>query len=131
MRSFVVLSLWLLGILFPLAWLGRFSTTYQRTFDTVFRAEWMHVLMHLILYVGLGMLLYIALRLKFNRRTFILMSLIILCVGILQEGMQFLSQGFTLPHTTIISRGLFDLSVDLIGGLLGLVVMGKLRTSPR
>jgi VanZ family protein len=131
MRSFVVLSVWLLGILFPLAWLGRFSTTYQHAFDKIFGAEWMHILMHLILYVGLGILLYIAFRLKIDRRTFISVSLIILCVGILQEGMQFLSQGFTLPHTTIISRGLFDLSMDLIGGLLGLVVMGKLRTSPR
>ncbi len=58
-----------------------------------------------------------------------MVSLIILCVGIFQEGMQFLSQGFVLPHSIVISRGLFDLGVDLIGGLLGLVVMGKLRTS--
>ena len=87
--------------------------------------------MHLVLYVGLGILLCIALRLKINSRAVVPVSLIILCVGILQEGMQFLSQGFTLPNTTFISRSLFDLCVNLIGGLLGLVLMGKLRTSPR
>ncbi len=86
--------------------------------------------MHLILYAGLGILLCIALRLKLNRRTIVIVSVIILCVGVLQESMQFLSQGFNQKPTIIISRGLFDLCVDLIGGLLGLIVMGKLRTSP-
>jgi len=86
---------------------------------------------HLVLYAGLGILLRVVSRPKLSISTVVKMSLIILCVGVLQEGLQFLSKGLALPHTILLSRGIINLIVDQIGGLLGLIVMRNLRTSYR
>lgn len=45
-RKHALLFLWLAGILFPMAWLTRFSATYGRLFGRVFNPLWVHVLMH-------------------------------------------------------------------------------------
>ena len=49
MRAKLWLAIWLIGLLFPLAWLGRFSTAYRRVFNALFGPEWMHVGMHFAL----------------------------------------------------------------------------------
>jgi hypothetical protein len=131
MRSFVVLFVWLLGVLFPFVWLGRFSKAYQNMFDLIFGPEWMHIIMHVILYAVLGILLSIAFRLRLHKQTVLSIGLIILGIGILQESMQLLSLGLVFPQPIALARGCFDLGVDLVGGLLGLFVLQQLRISFR
>jgi len=60
MRVRICLSLWLLGIMFPLAWLRSYSSAYRRSFDALFGAEWIHVMMHMALYAGLAVLALLA-----------------------------------------------------------------------
>jgi hypothetical protein len=80
---------------------------------------------------GLEILLSIALRLKLDHQTTLILGLFIIGAGVLQESMQFISQGFVLPDSIALSRSFFDLRVDPVAGLLGLVVLRKLRASYR
>ena len=123
LRSRLVLLLWLLGILFPIAWLGRFSLAYRRTFEAIFAPEWMHWFTHALLFGGLVALFVIVLRLNLDRKTALIALALVFGVGFLQEVFQALSQGsFSLAGSV------FDLGVDLVGGLLGLGVVYVLRT---
>jgi len=123
LRSRLVLLLWLLGILFPMAWLGRFSPAYRRAFEAIFAPEWMHWIMHALLFGGLVALFVIVLRLNLDRKTALIALALVFGVGFLQEVFQALSQGsFSLAGSV------FDLGVDLVGGLLGLGVVYVLRT---
>jgi hypothetical protein len=133
MRLRLALFLWALGILFPLAWLGRFSTAYRQVFDTIFGPGWMHVLMHLALFAGLGMLLLAALKPSLDRWALLKVGLALLLVGALQEGFQTLSQGASLASAVVLRNAAFDLGVDLTGGLAGLLLAAfyMLRSSPQ
>ena len=123
LRSRLVLLLWLLGILFPMAWLGRFSPAYRRAFEAIFAPEWMHWFTHALLFGGLVALFVIVLRLNLDRKTALIALALVFGVGFLQEVFQALSQGsFSLAGSV------FDLGVDLVGGLLGLGVVYVLRT---
>jgi hypothetical protein len=119
MRARLWLLLWLLGILFPLAWLGRFSAAYRRTFNAIFEPAWMHVVMHAALFAGLAFLLVLAFQIPLNRNTAVTVIGTILLVGVFQEVLQSISTGqfMVLP-------ALFDLCVDLTGGLAGLLAAG-------
>ena len=117
LRSRLVLLLWLLGILFPMAWLGRFSPAYRRTFEAIFAPEWMHWFTHALLFGGLAALFVLVLRLNPDRKTTWMVIALTLSAGVLQESFQAFSQGsFSL------SGSVFDLGVDLVGGLLGLLI---------
>jgi hypothetical protein len=48
--------LWLAGILLPMAWFGRFSSSYRQAFNLIFSPQWMHIVMHAFLYAGLVVL---------------------------------------------------------------------------
>jgi hypothetical protein len=113
-----LLLLWLAGILFPLAWLGRFSHAYRRLFDIIFSPEWMHWVMHALLYAGLVVLLGLVIPLPPGRRGLLLVLGLMLATGALQEYFQAISQGFGS-----ITTALFDLGVDLAGGMMGLAGM--------
>jgi len=124
-RKVFILLLWLLGILFPMAWLGNFSGNYRQVFNFIFAPEWMHWLMHAILYAGLAILLMIVFSLPSNRQSTLLVFGIVILVGVIQEILQLLSEVQIKSWNS-----LFDLGVDLIGATLGLgVVWGIRKTS--
>ncbi len=121
-KRILLLLLWLLGILFPMAWLGNFSIRYRQTFNAAFAPEWMHWLMHAALYAGLAILLVVVFNLPLNRCTVLLVLGTVLLVGIIQEGMQLFSA------VQVISwNSLFDLGVDLVGAGIGLGVVWGTR----
>jgi hypothetical protein len=126
MRSrFVWLFLWLAGILFPMAWLGRFSPGYRRLFQAVFAPAWVHLVMHAALYAGLVVLVIVAFNLALTRRTTVRLLLTVLSVGLLQEGLQLIAGVQVLGWNTLL-----DLGVDLSGALLGytgIFVMQKIQ----
>jgi uncharacterized membrane protein YesL len=135
MRLRLGLLFWTLGILFPMSWLGRFSSTYRRLFDAIFGPGWMHVLMHLALFAGLGALLVIASKAGLTRRAALAAVGLILVVAVLQEGFQALSQGtlsqgVSFEQAEILKRAAFDVVVDLAGGLVGLSLALRLRRTP-
>jgi len=123
MRTRLGLILWLLGLLFPLAWLRQFSTAYRRSFDVIFGPEWVHVILHVALYAVLGILLGRVLRISLDRGGILLVLAIVFGTGILQEFFQLFSQGIDPFMRTAQARAGFDLGVDLAGGLLGLGVL--------
>ena len=127
MRTRLGLILWLVGLIFPLGWLGHFSATYRRAFDAMFGPEWVHVVMHAGLYFVLGILLAHAIRLSMDWRGVLLVTAIILGVGIIQEFLQLFSQGGHPLERIAQLRAGFDLGVDLASGLLGLGVLTLYR----
>ena len=110
-----ILVLWLLGILFPMAWLGKFSTSFRQIFNAIFGPEWMHWMMHAALYAGLAILLMFVFNLPANRRSVLLVLSAVLLVGIIQEGMQLFSDVQIVGWNSI-----FDLGVDILGAGIGL-----------
>ena len=127
LRSRVMLCVWLLGILFPLAWLGSFSAAYRRTFDAIFGPEWMHLIMHACLFGVLGILLVMVSKRPISLRMAAFMALLFLAVGTLQEFFQSFSQGHWLFERQIARPVSSDLLVDLVGGLVGLVILQIFR----
>src|SRR3990172_8669985 len=113
MRARLWLILLLLGILFPMAWPRRFFLTYQRVFDALFGPVWIHIVMHAVLFAGLVMLLAAALRLPVSWKTAGIACGVILAAGVLQEGLQALTQDYWS-----VFGAAFDLGVDLAGGLV-------------
>jgi hypothetical protein len=124
MRKRIWLWLWIAGILFPMAWLGRFSTGFRRAFDALFGPLWVHILMHAGLFAVLGILIGAQLRRKKNGLRLALFAMLL--VGLLQEGLQSLSAGRILP-----AGSLFDLGIDLAGGLIGVAIIHAQRFFPR
>ncbi|RME45312.1 MAG: hypothetical protein D6791_11080 [Chloroflexi bacterium] len=121
MRVKALLILWLLGILFPMVWFTRVSATYNRAFQFVFAPTWTHVVMHAFLYAVLVILAgrFLAPRLRGRGWPAWLGSLLGLALGValLQEGIQLWYTGQAAGADEV-----FDLSVDLGGAVLGLLV---------
>lgn len=117
MRSRLQLLFWGLVLLIALDGLGRNSPAYRRVYDTTLVSDWMYVLAHILLYAGLVLLFLGAFRFPSTRKALPAVFRMVLMVGVMQEVTQSLSRG-TIPLRGI----LFDLGVDLVGGLLGLVV---------
>ena len=118
MKKKLTLILWLLVLLFPLNWLRQESPFVQRHFDTLFKMEWVHIVAHLFIYAGLVMLFESAFSLELNLRTALLLLGVILAAGGLQESFQLLVKG----HGFGVEEW-FDLGVDLVGGLLGWLLL--------
>lgn len=120
MRKHVILFLWILGILFPMAWLTCFSPVYSWVFEHLFNPLWMHVLMHAFLLAVLSYLLAHRMgrrmamapkpRLMFGVLIFVLM------IALSQEGIQLLYKA-RLPGMD----ELLDVGIDLAGGSLGVM----------
>ena len=113
------LAILLAGIIAPIGWLAERSPSTGRVFDWVFHAEWMHIFMHSLLYLLLALVTCLIFRslAHTSLRLIWLAGLVlalVLAVGLLQEGMQLLTRGRAFG-----SPELFDLGVDLLGGLLG------------
>jgi VanZ family protein len=114
MRNRLWILLWVLGILFPMAFLGKLWPGFGRVFNALFAPDWMHVVMHGFLYLVLGILLTLALR-PAGPRTYILLLGLALAVGVLHEGVQLLAAG-AWPGW---GAELLDISVDMVGAYLG------------
>ena len=113
MKRNLFLILWILGILMPMAWLVRPSPMAYRLFNTLFSPAWMHIVMHTLLFAVLGALLIQRLSGTLARRIGFTLALV-LGAAILQEGFQLLSR-----QSVLHPDNLFDIGVDLLGGLLG------------
>jgi len=113
MKRNLFLILWILGILMPMAWLVRPSPMAYRLFNTLFSPAWMHIVMHTLLFAVLGALLMQRLSGTFARRIGFTLALV-LGAAILQEGFQLLSR-----QSVLHPDNLFDIGVDMLGGLLG------------
>ncbi len=121
MKRNLFLILWILGILMPMAWLVRPSPMAYRLFNTLFSPAWMHIVMHTLLFAVLGALLIQRLSGTFARRIGFTLALV-LGAAILQEGFQLLSR-----QSVLHPDNLFDIGVDMLGGLLGAMVALAVR----
>jgi hypothetical protein len=121
-KKMLLLIFWLLGILFPVAWLGNYSSRYREVFNAIFTPEWMHWLMHIALYAGLAILIVVVFNLPICRRTVLWVLGVVVFVGMIQEGMQLVSGMQVLQWNSF-----FDLGVDLIGAAIGLCVIWGIR----
>jgi len=118
MRRRILLAIWVVGILFPMAWIGRYSSGFSKRFDAIFSPEWMHWVMHAGLYAGLTILILFAFDLRPTRKVFGWVLLIALGVGLTQESLQLL-----LDVQRLGLNSLFDLGIDLGGTLIGYSVV--------
>lgn len=110
-----LILLWIIGILFPMAFLGKLWPSFGSVFEAIFEPNWMHILMHGLLYAILGFLLTLWLKPVSIKAVLLLLGLSLL-VGLLHEGLQLLTAHLwpgLLPE-------LFDLGVDLAGAALGI-----------
>lgn len=124
MRKRLIMLLWLLGILLPMAWFTRFSAMYSRLFQSVFSPLWMHVLTHAFLFAVLAYLLasFVTPRMSLVTRkhvTLVILALV-LVVALTQEGLQLLYK--SRPPGL---DELFDLGVDLVGASVGMLVFWR------
>jgi VanZ family protein len=109
-----ILFVWIALTIFPVVALGRISPGFMRAFNAVFRPNWMHVIMHMLLFAGLVLLLCLTFGWKPGWRVMAVAVVAILVVAVLQEGLQALGQGF-FP----LKGALYDLGVDFLGGAVG------------
>jgi len=120
MRKGVILLLWLLGILFPMAWLTRFSSVYDRLFEHLFNPLWTHMLMHAFLFAVLAYLLAQRMghRTAMVPRSRVILSVLalVLVIALLQEGIQLLYKARPLGIDELL-----DVGIDLVGGSLGVM----------
>ena len=68
-RRHIVLLLWILGILLPIAWLSQYSPGCVQVFGFLFAPLWMHLLMHALLFAVLGYLAACLLQQRFMATT--------------------------------------------------------------
>jgi hypothetical protein len=106
--------IWVIGIIFPVAWLGYFPPFFHEVFSEIFSPEWLHWVMHAILYAGLAALVMFNLHTQPGWKTFWRVILVTLSVGFLQEGFQLLSGVETLKLNILL-----DLGIDCAGTLFG------------
>lgn len=120
-RKHLILFLWVLGILLPMAWFTRFSATYSRFFQHLFNPLWVHVLMHAGIFAVLAHLAanYLASRRTTASRSRVVLGVIavLLVIALLQEGIQLLYKARPLGMDEVL-----DVGIDLAGGSLGVLV---------
>lgn len=117
-RQFFLLA-WLLGILLPMAWFGRFSESYRQIFNFVFDPPWMHVVTHALLFAILAYLLASIVSAMFGDlsigRVMALVVAAAVLVAVLQEIVQLWYKGRSFGYAEV-----FDLGVDVVGVCVGL-----------
>jgi hypothetical protein len=126
MRQWIGLAIWVAAILFPLALVGRISKETKEFLDWLLEPEWLHVVMHLLIYGGLAFLLAGALRRSGRPLSPLALAGVIVLVCTAQELLQNLSSVEWGGVRGAILGSAFDLGVDLIGGLLGLLIFNRL-----
>ena len=121
----ILLLGWVVGILVPLYSLRQMSPPFQALFDWAFQSHVSHVLMHAFLYAVLAVLLAILCAPFFisPRRLCASVMIGVALVAVAQEGIQVSAEQIEVGKDEV-----FDVYVDLNGGLLGLLLY---RTSAR
>lgn len=114
-----ILILWLVGMIFPISWLRRVSPTFRHFFDPLIPLEWLHVVMHMLLFATFAVLVIYVFRLPLNGRTVLIVLGSLLVVGFFQEILQLWAKDRTFWWYEV-----YDLVVDLAGGVLGLGIAG-------
>jgi len=117
MRTRIWIVLWIAGILFPMEFLARLWPAFGRIFNPIFAPDWMHIVMHSLLYAMLAFLLAQVVH-PISPRAILLLLGVGLLVGCLQEGLQLFSAGVWPGWPPEI----LDLSVDLGGTIIGIIV---------
>ena len=112
----VFLVVWVIGILFPMAWASGSWPVMSLWFERIFSPPWMHVVMHAGLYAVLAVM-GVMLAHQFGRPLYFSLLGVVL-IGTLQEVIQ-----TALAGRAIGGGELFDLGVDLSGGLLGFLAV--------
>lgn len=118
-RRHVVLFLWVLGILLPMAWFTQFSPRYARIFALLFGPLWVHLLMHALLFAILGFLAARLLQQGFPAVTWASVPaalIAVVLIAVLQEGIQLLYKGRALGADEVL-----DVAVDSVAGGLGAI----------
>ena len=117
----VFLVLWLFGMLAPLEWLTKSFPLVRRGFDLFVGTELAHVIGHIILFGGMVVLLLYLFNLPQTRGIAVMLGFCVLVVGLGQEFLQLQVKGrmFGWPE-------IFDLVVDLTGGVIGWLVYPRL-----
>jgi hypothetical protein len=119
MRIRLVLVIILLGIIFPIHWIGHLSTTTDKVMDVLIGPEWIKIILHIASYAGLVALLVIATRLPPRWYSVLIISGLILVIAVLQEFVQWLTRDEEISAIIALRRSAFDLGIDFLGGLLG------------
>ncbi|MBN2500060.1 MAG: VanZ family protein [Anaerolineales bacterium] len=114
-----ILMLWVIGMVFPINWLRRVSPTFRQHYDPLVPLEWVHIIMHTLLFVVLTLLLIYVFQLPLNRRTVLIVLGTLLAVGIFQEILQLQTKNRPFMWYEV-----YDLAVDLAAGVLGLGLAG-------
>jgi len=117
MRSRIWLILWITGILFPMAFLGRVWPAFGKWFDPFFASGLTHIIFHSFLYAVLAILIgqWIS---PVSWNAWLKILGLILLIGSLHEGIQVTFAGLWPGWTA----ELLDLSVDFCGAVLGLTL---------
>lgn len=127
MRKRLIILLWLLGILLPMAWFTRFSVMYSRLFQSVFSPLWMHIRTHAFLFAVLAYLLasFVTTRMSLvtRKRVTLVILALVLVTALTQEGFQLLYKSRSPDMDE-----LFDLGVDLVGANVGVLVFWRRST---
>lgn len=113
------LLLWLVGILFPMAWVSRSVSVWNEWFNRVFAPTWVHIIMHAALYAVLALGLSWLLEGRLCKWQ---LWEIVLLVAFAQEGLQ-LWGAARLPAWSEV----FDLMVDTSGAAIGMLIWRCLR----
>jgi len=103
---------WVIGILFPMAWFSGRSPLLNQWFERVFSPPWMHIVTHAGLYAVLASLGVLLAR-QWGRPPYLGLAGVAV-IGVLQEVIQ-----TALAGRAVGGGEWFDLGVDLAGGLLG------------
>ena len=96
-------------------WIVRYFPGFQQHFNALFSREWVHVVIHLLLYAGFAILILYVFYLKPILKVLGWVLLITLGVGIVQEIFQQITSN--IPYLRW--NSLLDLGVNLVGALLG------------
>ena len=118
MKRNLILIFWIFGILFPMGWFIRVSPVGYRLFNGIFSPQWMHIVMHSLLFAVLGALLMQSLfgRLAKGISVGVVLALVF-GVAVLQEGIQLFSERRFLHGDNF-----FDIGVDMFGGVIGVLL---------
>ncbi|MEK6255691.1 MAG: VanZ family protein [Chloroflexota bacterium] len=114
-------------MLFPIAWVGRVFPWLRSQLGPVVRPiispEWVHIVAHTALFAGLVVILAYALKLNKNGASVLFLLVVVLVLGLSQEGLQLVAKNRAFGGPEV-----FDLFVDLFGGILGIWIWQKLMT---
>ncbi len=121
-KKYLLLLVWAVGIIFPMAWLGTKNQAFGAWFNAFFQPAWMHVLMHSLLYAVLACLAAWILHRPGKSLPLAGILGICLAVALVQEGFQAVTTDPFSPAGIS-----YDLAVDACGASLGLLAFSAAR----